>query len=107
MPVKHIVLFQFKDDATAEQVDTVVANMLALKDNCLHATTQKPYISSLTGGKDISIEGRQNGMQYGFVVEFPSVEDRDYYVKQDQAHKDFITSAVPILVGATVVDYDF
>ncbi|KAI0975447.1 stress responsive A/B barrel domain-containing protein [Xylaria arbuscula] len=107
MPVNHLVLFQFKDGAPAEQVEKVVAGMLSLKDNCLHPTTQMPYIKSLTGGKDNSIEGRQNGIQYAFVVEFPSTEDRDYYVNHDQAHKDFIASAVPVMVNAIVVDYSF
>lgn len=30
---------------------------MALKDNCLHATTKKPYIKSLTGGINKSQEG--------------------------------------------------
>lgn len=33
--------------------------MLGLKDGCIHPTTQKQYIKSLTGGKDNSIEGAQ------------------------------------------------
>lgn len=35
----------------------VCAGLLALKDNCLHPTTQKPYILSATGGKNNSPEG--------------------------------------------------
>lgn len=33
--------------------------MLALKDTCIDPITQKPYIRSLVGGKDSSIEGLQ------------------------------------------------
>jgi hypothetical protein len=33
--------------------------MLALKDNCLHPLSQKPYIKSSLGGLDNSIEGLQ------------------------------------------------
>lgn len=33
--------------------------MLALKNNCVHPETKKPYITSVTGGKDNSIEGAQ------------------------------------------------
>ena len=33
--------------------------MLGLKQGCLHPQTKKPYIKSLTGGKDISLDGLQ------------------------------------------------
>lgn len=33
--------------------------MLALKNNCVHPETKTPYITSVTGGKDNSIEGAQ------------------------------------------------
>lgn len=33
--------------------------MLALKDNCVHPTSQQPYIKSASGGKDNSPEGIQ------------------------------------------------
>lgn len=37
----------------------VCARMLALKDTCIHPTTQKPYIKASSGGIDNSIEGIQ------------------------------------------------
>ena len=36
-----------------------VAGMLGLKNSCIHPTSQKPYIRSLTGGRDNSPEGLQ------------------------------------------------
>lgn len=33
--------------------------MLTLKDNCVHPTSQQPYIKSASGGKDNSPEGIQ------------------------------------------------
>jgi hypothetical protein len=33
--------------------------LLALRDNCLHATSQKPYIKAVSGGADNSPEGKQ------------------------------------------------
>ncbi|KAI0970863.1 stress responsive A/B barrel domain-containing protein [Xylaria arbuscula] len=107
MPVNHIILLQIKSEASAEQVEKAYAQMLSLKDDCLHPTSQKPYIKSLTGGKDNSPEGRQNGIQYAFVVEFESVEDRDFYVSSDQAHKAFVANAAPIIEKIIVVDYSF
>lgn len=33
--------------------------MLALKDTCLNPETQEPYLKSVIGGKDNSLEGIQ------------------------------------------------
>lgn len=107
MPVNHLVLFQFKDEATTESVENAYAGMLGLKDACVRDGTQTPYIKSLTGGRDNSPEGLQNGIQYAFVVEFENVEDRDFYVHQDKAHKAFIAKAGPSIAKAIVVDYNF
>ncbi|KAI0387826.1 hypothetical protein F5Y04DRAFT_12492 [Hypomontagnella monticulosa] len=57
MTVKHLVLFRFKADASSEAVREASSRMLGLKDGCVHPTSQKQYIKSLTGGKDNSIEG--------------------------------------------------
>ncbi|KAI1823515.1 stress responsive A/B barrel domain-containing protein [Xylaria intraflava] len=107
MPVNHIVLFQFKAEAGTASAETAFTNMLALKDACVRDDTQKPYIKSLTGGKDISVEGLSTGIQYAFVVEFENEEDRNFYVHKDKAHKAFVTSIWPILEKAIVVDYGF
>jgi hypothetical protein len=32
----------------------------------------------------------QNGFTHGFVMEFGSTEDRDYYMKHDPAHLGFV-----------------
>ncbi|KAF2965015.1 hypothetical protein GQX73_g8554 [Xylaria multiplex] len=107
MPVNHLVLFQFKGEASTESVDKIYADMLSLKDACLRDGTQKPYIKSLTGGKDNSPEGLQDGLQYAFVVEFENEDDRNYYVHEDKAHKAFVANLMPLLVKAVVVDYSF
>ncbi|KAI0013366.1 stress responsive A/B barrel domain-containing protein [Xylariaceae sp. FL0662B] len=107
MPVNHIVLFQFKADASPQAVAQTCASILALKETCLHPQTQKPYIKSLTGGRDNSKEGRQNGIQWAFVVEFDNLDDRDFYVSTDKAHADFKAGARPIIEKSIVVDYSF
>ncbi|KAH8172644.1 stress responsive a/B barrel domain-containing protein [Sarocladium implicatum] len=101
MTVNHIVLFQFREDVGADTCEA----MMSLKNECLHPTSQKPYIKSLTGGRDHSIENRQCGIQYAFVAEFASLEDRDYYVTSDPAHQSFVKIAGEVLEKAIVVDY--
>lgn len=105
MAVKHLVLFQFKADTSAEKVAEACSRMLGLRDGCVHPTSQKPYIRSLTGGKDNSKEGLQSNITHAFVVEFASVEDRDYYVNTDPAHRDFVAFIGPIAEKAVIVDY--
>ncbi|OCL03145.1 stress responsive A/B barrel domain protein [Glonium stellatum] len=105
MGVTHIVLFQFKPDASAEVIKDVCDRMLALKDNCIHPTSGKLYVKSSTGGTDNSIEGIQNGITHAFIVEFESAEDRDYYVRKDPAHLSFVSSIGKVVEKAQVVDF--
>ncbi|EGX96688.1 stress responsive A/B barrel domain protein [Cordyceps militaris CM01] len=104
-PITHIVMFEFKSDVTKAQRDELSKEMLALKDNCIHAATQKPYIVHSHGGTDNSIEGFQHGISHVFVVEFASVEDRTYYVKEDPVHSRYVQKLLPFLVKPTVVDF--
>ncbi|KAF5008535.1 hypothetical protein FDECE_5191 [Fusarium decemcellulare] len=105
MTVTHTVLFQLKADAKPEDVKAACDRFLALKDNCIHPTSNTPYITSVKGGRDNSIEGKQNGITHGFVVEFSSAEDRDYYVKTDPAHQDFSKSIRHLVEKVIVVDF--
>ncbi|KAK5987428.1 hypothetical protein PT974_11555 [Cladobotryum mycophilum] len=66
---------------------------------------QKPYIVSLKGGKDHSIEGKQHGHSHAFVVEFSNIPDRNYYVDEDPAHDAFKQKIGPLIEKVTVLDY--
>ena len=105
MSVTHTVLFQFKAGTTAEQIKDACSHFLTLKQKCVHPETQSAYILSLKGGKDISIEGLQNGITHGFVAEFASTADRDYYVQKDPAHRAYVEGLLPILEKGIVVDF--
>ncbi|KAK6452903.1 hypothetical protein FP744_10009154 [Trichoderma asperellum] len=48
---------------------------------------------------------QNNGFTHAFVVEFASVEDRDYYVDQDPIHQAFKTNAGPTIEKVCVLDY--
>ncbi|TFB02327.1 hypothetical protein CCMA1212_005812 [Trichoderma ghanense] len=86
MTITHIVLVGFKPDAKAEDIEKFCSTLMALKDTCLHATTKKPYIKSLTGGINTSQEGHSAGLTHGFIFELESEEDRQYFIHQDPAH---------------------
>jgi len=50
-------------------------------------------------------DGRQGGLTHGFVVEFASPEDRDYYVTKDPSHMAFVKKNSPRFDDVRVVDY--
>ncbi|KAG5953065.1 hypothetical protein E4U53_007033 [Claviceps sorghi] len=109
MSVTHVVSIGFKEDATSEAIAQCCQELLDLKHRCILASSQKPYIVSSKGGKDMSIENLSNGFTHVFVVEFASVADRDYYVKEDEAHRSFVekwvTSADGVAAKAMTVDF--
>jgi len=105
MGITHVVLFEWKSTASPEQINEACKRMLALGQKCLHPTSQKPYIKSFTGGKQNSSEGFSDELTHGFVVEFESAEDRDYYVNKDPAHQDFVKFAGQFAQSVKVVDF--
>ena len=46
----------------------------------------------------------QGGFSHAFVMEFESVEDRDYYVKEDPVHLAFVKSLDGIVQNVRVRD---
>lgn len=82
----------------------------------------KPYLKSIMGGRDNSIEGIQvwlsghgvlssgwsvlkNGLTHCFVIQLESAKDREYYVEKDPAHKDFMNSVEGIVEQFVGVDF--
>jgi hypothetical protein len=44
-------------------------------------------------------------LTHGFVVDFRSAEDRDYYVKTDPAHQAFVASLGGLVNKLVVLDF--
>ena len=97
--------------------------MLSLRTTCLHPDSNKPYIVNSSGGQDNSPEGaqvtlqhsgirstlltlRKGGLTHGFVVEFASQQDRDYYVSKDPVHQAFVKKNGPRFDDVRVIDYE-
>ncbi|CAK7214324.1 hypothetical protein SBRCBS47491_002102 [Sporothrix bragantina] len=105
MTFTHIVLFQFKDSADAEAIKAAGVRFLSLGNECVHPTTKAPYVLSVQGGKDNSIEPFQQGSTHGFVMEFATAADRAYYVHEDPAHAAFVASVKDFVEKITVLDF--
>lgn len=105
MGVLHIVLLEFKPNTDAEKIQDVCQSLFALKDKCIHPTTNEPYLKSLVGGRDISTEGRQRGITHAFVYEFDTEEDRKYYLEKDPEHRSFVQGLINVIACVQVVDF--
>lgn len=75
--IVHIVLVRFRDSTSAPERREVERRFLALADGLRHG---RRYIRSIRSGPQISPEDAGHGFEVGFVVEFSSEGDRNYYL---------------------------
>ena len=95
--VRHVVLFKFKDAASAEQVRAIEEKFRGLK-------ARIPQILDLEWGTNVSPENHAQGFTHCFFLTFRDAAARDAYLPHP-AHKEFGASLGPILDKVLVVDY--
>jgi hypothetical protein len=96
-PYRHVVLFKFKDDAPAAQVQKIEKAFLELKGKI-------PLIQSLEWGTNVSPEGLSNGFTHCFFLTFKSKADLEKYLPHPE-HKKFGAMLKGLLDKVLVVDY--
>ncbi len=96
-PLRHVVMFKFKDSASKEQVEKLVAEFKALPSKI-------PGIIDFEYGLNNSPEKLDQGVTHCFVVTFKSEKDREVYLPHP-AHKAYVDQLMPHLDKAIVVDY--
>lgn len=95
--LRHVVLFKFKDDASAADVKKVEDAFRALP-------TKIKTIKGYEWGKNSSPEGLNQGLTHCFFLTFASDKDRDAYLVHPD-HAAFGKLLGPYLDKVTVVDY--
>ena len=95
--MRHVVLFKFKDSATAEQVKVVEEKFRGLKSRI-------PEIIDFEWGTNVSPEKHAQGFTHCFFLTFKDAAARDAYLPHP-AHKEFGASLGPVLDKVLVVDY--
>ncbi|MCA9192845.1 MAG: Dabb family protein [Planctomycetales bacterium] len=95
--LRHVVLFKFKDDSSASDVEKLVQQFRELPSKI-------PTIADFEFGKDNSPEGLADGFTHCFLVTFKSEKDREVYLPHP-AHKAFVEVLMPHLDKVLVVDY--
>lgn len=95
--LRHVVLFAFKPEATAEQVRSVETAFCALPSKIA-------AIHDFEWGTDVSIENKAQGFTHCFVVTFRSEAGRAEYLPHP-AHGEFVAVLGPHIDKVMVVDY--
>ncbi|MCA9126308.1 MAG: Dabb family protein [Planctomycetales bacterium] len=95
--LRHVVMFDFKEDATKQDIQKVV-------DAFRELPSKIPQIADFEYGTDNSPEGLANGFTHCFLVSFKSEEDRKVYLPH-AAHQAFVEVLKPHLEKVMVIDY--
>ncbi len=96
-PVRHVVQFKFRKDATPEQIQHVISEFATLKKKIRE-------VDSLEWGTNVSPEGLNKGFLHCWILTFRSEADRDTYLHHPE-HEAFVKIAKPLLDDVQVVDF--
>ena len=96
-PLRHVVLFKFKDSATPADIKRVEAAFRALP-------TQIPEIKGFEFGTNNSPENLAQGFTHCFFLTFDNEAGRAVYLPHP-AHKAFGALLGPFLDKVLVIDY--
>jgi hypothetical protein len=95
--LRHVVLFKFKDSASASGIKQVEDAFRALPSKIKE-------IAALEWGTNNSPENLNQGFTHCFFVSFNSEKDREVYLPHP-AHKAFVDVLMPHLDKVLVIDY--
>ena len=95
--LRHVVLFEFKDEATARQIAEIEAAFSALPG-------QIDVITDFEWGTDVSVENKAEGFSHCFFVTFADETGRDTYLPHP-AHQAFVAIVQKVIKRSLVIDY--
>ncbi|KAG4413247.1 hypothetical protein IFR04_013598 [Cadophora malorum] len=101
--ITHIVLFKYRSDITWTDLQAHFDVFLQLPKKCLNKDG-KPYMVSMKAGKNQSWEPFSKSLTHGFILEFASQSDLDYYLTRDPVHLAFSAAAKPFIEDSVVID---
>ena len=96
-PVRHVVNFKFKKDATPEQIQQ-------LTDAFAELANKISVIDTFEWGTNSSPEGLNKEFTHCWILGFHSERDRDYYLNHPD-HQAFATLAKSLIADVQVVDF--
>ncbi len=96
--LRHVVLFKFKDDAPATEVELINQAFLDLPNTI-------EVIKDFEWGLNDSPEDLDQGFTHCYMVSFSSEQDRDSVYAPHPQHQAFVELLGPHLDKVLVVDY--
>lgn len=96
-PVRHVVSFKFKKDATAEDIRKIETAFAGLKGKI-------PQIQSLEWGTNVSGENLDKGFTHMWVLSFADAAAVKTYIDHPD-HQAFVKLLKPSLEDAFVIDF--
>ncbi len=96
-PVRHVVQFKFRKDATPDQVQRVVEEFALLKKKIR-------AVDSLEWGTNVSPEGLNKGFNHCWILTFRDEADRDTYLHHPD-HEAFVAIVKPLVDDVQVIDF--
>jgi len=96
--LRHVVIFKFKDESSAEDVNRLNEAFNALADSI-------PVIKDFEWGINDSPENFHQDFTHCYLLTFASEEDRDSVYTPHPQHQAFVQSLQPHLEKVFVVDY--
>ena len=94
--VDHLVLFAVKNDASAEDVESLLSSLRGLRSSV-------PNVLDLSVGKDFS--GRAKGYTHGLFARYQTPDDLRVYLDHPD-HRAVVEKLDALTTGRLVVDYD-
>lgn len=95
--LRHVVLFQFKENVTPQEAQEVA-------DAFAQLPKKIKEIVDFEWGTDVSVENLSQGLTHGFLVTFKSEKDRDAYLPHPE-HQKFVELVKPRVAKVVVFDY--
>lgn len=95
--LRHVVLFKFKDSASADDITKVIEAFADLPNKI-------PDIKGFEWGINNSPENLDKGFTHSFILTFDSEEGRENYLPHPD-HKAFGDIVGPVLDDVLVIDY--
>ena len=99
-PVRHVVVFKYKPEATAAEIQQVTAAFRALQRSI-------PGITAFECGVNNSPEGKSQGFTHVYQLTFESVAARDAYLPHPE-HQKFgaLLGRLAVVADVFVADYE-
>jgi hypothetical protein len=96
--LRHVVLFRFKENTSAEDI-TLIENEFRIL-----ATEKLPQVKEYEWGTNVSKENLHHGYTHCFILTFENEQDRDIYLDHKD-HVAFVNILKPHLAQPTVIDF--